>query len=60
MLYVLSCIIQNVMDMQSENIVLWDSQAGQMKSDETVLVTAAAGGTGQFAVQVYKILNLNL
>jgi NADPH-dependent curcumin reductase CurA len=28
------------------------SQAGRMKSGETVLVTAAAGGTGQFAVQV--------
>jgi NADPH-dependent curcumin reductase CurA len=27
-------------------------QAGKMKSGETVLVTAAAGGTGQFAVQV--------
>lgn len=25
-----------------------------MKSGETVLVTAAAGGTGQFAVQVWK------
>ncbi|KAL0649313.1 hypothetical protein Bca4012_092004 [Brassica carinata] len=40
---------------KSENIVLWDLQAGQMKSDETVLVTAAAGGTGQFAVQLAKL-----
>ncbi|KAG0624469.1 hypothetical protein M758_3G250400 [Ceratodon purpureus] len=30
-------------------------QAGRMKSGETVLVTAAAGGTGQFAVQLAKI-----
>ncbi|CAN6890928.1 unnamed protein product [Brassica oleracea] len=30
-------------------------KAGQMKSDETVLVTAAAGGTGQFAVQLAKL-----
>ncbi|CAK9232791.1 unnamed protein product [Sphagnum troendelagicum] len=30
-------------------------QAGKMKSGETVLVTAAAGGTGQFAVQLAKI-----
>ncbi|KAG2304996.1 hypothetical protein Bca52824_033647 [Brassica carinata] len=29
--------------------------AGQMKSGETVLVTAAAGGTGQFAVQLAKL-----
>lgn len=28
---------------------------GEMKSDETVLVTAAAGGTGQFAVQLAKL-----
>jgi len=28
--------------------------AGQMKSEETVLVTAAAGGTGQFVVQLAK------
>ena len=27
---------------------------GEMKSDETVLVTAAAGGTGQYAVQLAK------
>jgi len=27
-------------------------QAGQMTSGQVVLVTAAAGGTGQFAVQV--------
>ncbi|CDY32846.1 BnaC08g02680D [Brassica napus] len=30
-------------------------KAGEMKSDETVLVTAAAGGTGQFAVQLAKL-----
>lgn len=30
-------------------------QAGRMKSGETVLVTAAAGGTGQFAVQLAKL-----
>ncbi|CAG7868143.1 unnamed protein product [Brassica rapa] len=30
-------------------------KAGQMKSGETVLVTAAAGGTGQFAVQLAKL-----
>ncbi len=30
-------------------------QAGKMKSGETVLVTAAAGGTGQFAVQVNNL-----
>uniref|UniRef100_A0A1J3FLM3 Zinc-binding alcohol dehydrogenase domain-containing protein 2 n=1 Tax=Noccaea caerulescens TaxID=107243 RepID=A0A1J3FLM3_NOCCA len=30
-------------------------KAGQMKSSETVLVTAAAGGTGQFAVQLAKL-----
>ena len=29
--------------------------AGQLKSGETVLVTAAAGGTGQFAVQLAKL-----
>eukprot|EP00884_Botryococcus_braunii_P008636 jgi/Botrbrau1/17774/Bobra.0127s0029.1 len=29
-------------------------QAGRMQSGETVLVTAAAGGTGQFAVQLAK------
>ncbi|MBZ0278488.1 MAG: zinc-binding dehydrogenase [Anaerolineae bacterium] len=28
---------------------------GEMKSGETILVTAAAGGTGQFAVQVAKL-----
>ncbi|GLE03513.1 hypothetical protein PINS_up012415 [Pythium insidiosum] len=28
---------------------------GQMKSNETVLVTAAAGGTGQFVVQLAKL-----
>ena len=28
--------------------------AGQMRGDETVLVTAAAGGTGQFVVQLAK------
>lgn len=28
--------------------------AGQMTSGETVLVTAAAGGTGQFVVQLAK------
>ena len=28
--------------------------AGQMRSEETVLVTAAAGGTGQFVVQLAK------
>ena len=28
---------------------------GEMTSDETVLVTAAAGGTGQFAVQLAKM-----
>jgi NADPH-dependent curcumin reductase CurA len=27
---------------------------GQMTSEETVLVTAAAGGTGQFVVQLAK------
>lgn len=32
---------------------LWNLQAGQMESGKVVLVTAAAGGTGQFAVQVY-------
>lgn len=31
-------------------------QAGQMESGQVVLVTAAAGGTGQFAVQVSNIL----
>jgi len=30
-------------------------QAGKMESRQTVLVTAAAGGTGQFAVQLAKI-----
>ncbi|EFH70466.1 ARP protein [Arabidopsis lyrata subsp. lyrata] len=30
-------------------------KAGQMKSGETVLVTAAAGGTGQFAVQRFSM-----
>jgi len=30
-------------------------QVGQMKSGETVLVTAAAGGTGLFAVQLAKL-----
>lgn len=30
-------------------------KAGQMKSGNTVLVTAAAGGTGQFAVQLAKL-----
>ncbi|KAJ1700631.1 hypothetical protein LUZ63_000410 [Rhynchospora breviuscula] len=30
-------------------------KAGNMKSGETVLVTAAAGGTGQFAVQLAKL-----
>ncbi|XP_006661314.2 probable quinone oxidoreductase [Oryza brachyantha] len=30
-------------------------KAGQMKSGEVVLVTAAAGGTGQFAVQLAKL-----
>jgi NADPH-dependent curcumin reductase CurA len=30
-------------------------QVGEMKSDEVVLVTAAAGGTGQFAVQLAKL-----
>uniref|UniRef100_A0A0C9S9S3 TSA: Wollemia nobilis Ref_Wollemi_Transcript_6723_2396 transcribed RNA sequence n=1 Tax=Wollemia nobilis TaxID=56998 RepID=A0A0C9S9S3_9CONI len=30
-------------------------QAGKMESGQTVLVTAAAGGTGQFAVQLAKI-----
>lgn len=28
--------------------------AGQMTTSETILVTAAAGGTGQFAVQLAK------
>jgi prostaglandin reductase 3 len=31
------------------------SHTGNMKSGETVLVTAAAGGTGQFAVQLAKL-----
>lgn len=31
------------------------AQAGRMRSKETVLVTAAAGGTGQFAVQLAKL-----
>ncbi|TYZ53400.1 hypothetical protein PybrP1_006173 [[Pythium] brassicae (nom. inval.)] len=30
-------------------------QVGEMKSGETVLVTAAAGGTGQFVVQLAKL-----
>lgn len=30
-------------------------QAGRMRGGETVLVTAAAGGTGQFAVQLAKM-----
>lgn len=30
-------------------------QVGEMKSNETVLVTAAAGGTGQFVVQLAKL-----
>ncbi|TDH70637.1 hypothetical protein CCR75_005547 [Bremia lactucae] len=30
-------------------------QVGKMKSNETVLVTAAAGGTGQFVVQLAKL-----
>ena len=30
-------------------------QAGRMRSGEAVLVTAAAGGTGQFAVQLAKL-----
>ena len=29
-------------------------QAGKMRTKETVLITAAAGGTGQFAVQLAK------
>ena len=29
--------------------------AGEMRTDETVMVTAAAGGTGQYAVQLAKI-----
>ena len=29
-----------------------------MESGKVVLVTAAAGGTGQFAVQVYNCLSL--
>ena len=28
--------------------------AGQLRSNETILVTAAAGGTGQFVVQLAK------
>lgn len=35
---------------------MWSFQAGQMESRKVVLVTAAAGGTGQFAVQVYFCL----
>lgn len=31
------------------------SEAGKMRSGQTVLVTAAAGGTGQFAVQLAKL-----
>jgi len=31
---------------------LYIEKAGQMESGKVVLVTAAAGGTGQFAVQV--------
>ena len=31
------------------------SEAGRIKSGQTVLVTAAAGGTGQFAVQLAKL-----
>jgi NADPH-dependent curcumin reductase CurA len=30
-------------------------QAGRIKRGDTVLVTAAAGGTGQFAVQLAKV-----
>jgi NADPH-dependent curcumin reductase CurA len=30
-------------------------QVGHLKSGETVLVTAAAGGTGQFVVQLAKL-----
>ena len=30
-------------------------KVGEMKSGEKVLVTAAAGGTGQFAVQLAKL-----
>ncbi|MCI35451.1 zinc-binding alcohol dehydrogenase domain-containing protein, partial [Trifolium medium] len=30
----------------------YTAKAGQMESGKVVLVTAAAGGTGQFAVQV--------
>ncbi|KAE9058335.1 hypothetical protein PF010_g31039, partial [Phytophthora fragariae] len=30
-------------------------QVGELKSNETVLVTAAAGGTGQFVVQLAKL-----
>lgn len=37
------------------NSLVWSVQAGRMKSGETVLVTAAAGGTGQFAVQLAKL-----
>ncbi|GLE03511.1 hypothetical protein PINS_up012413 [Pythium insidiosum] len=31
------------------------TEVGRMRSNETVLVTAAAGGTGQFAVQLAKL-----
>lgn len=31
------------------------TEVGQMRRDETVLVTAAAGGTGQYAVQLAKL-----
>ena len=31
------------------------AEAGRMRSKQTVLVTAAAGGTGQFAVQLAKL-----
>ncbi|KAM7251148.1 hypothetical protein ACFE04_023031 [Oxalis oulophora] len=37
------------------HIVVKSDSAGQMESGKVVLVTAAAGGTGQFAVQLAKI-----
>ncbi|GAV66351.1 adh_short domain-containing protein/ADH_zinc_N domain-containing protein/ADH_N domain-containing protein [Cephalotus follicularis] len=37
------------------SIALEKYQAGQMESGKVVLVTAAAGGTGQFAVQLAKL-----
>ncbi|KAL2627558.1 hypothetical protein AAZX31_07G195000 [Glycine max] len=40
---------------QEKSFRLYTEKAGQMESGKVVLVTAAAGGTGQFAVQLAKL-----